>query len=270
MANQIKNVSNSSAGEPTRTEAVTGYVSEVFCSVQGEGLYVGERHLFLRTAGCTATCYWCDTVSSKQESSLCTVHRTKKESLTNPLSAEQTVAVLLDFATEAVPVRVTITGGEPLEQSDFVTAVARELKRHRLQVYLETNGLEVEGFRKVRPFVDIVAMDIKLPHATGEIHWDTHRDFLRWIVGKSAFVKIVIDSSTPSAEIEVATHLIAEIDRSIPLVLQPEGKIFKRDSDEHHAREKLMGLLDEAQRFALGCLQDVRVIPQCHKILKVR
>ena len=42
-------------GTISRTEQVVGYVTEMFCSVQGEGLYVGERHLFLRTAGCNWT-----------------------------------------------------------------------------------------------------------------------------------------------------------------------------------------------------------------------
>ena len=28
------------------------FVSDIFSSVQGEGVYVGERHLFIRFSGC--------------------------------------------------------------------------------------------------------------------------------------------------------------------------------------------------------------------------
>jgi len=163
-----------------------------------------------------------------------------------------------------------MTGGEPLEQSDFVAAVAKGLKGHGLRVYLETNGLEVDGLSAVRPFVDVVAMDIKLPHATGQDHWDTHREFLKWLVGRNSFVKIVVDSTTPFEEIEMAVHLIAEVDRGFPLVLQPESATYLKQTRGADARKALADLLDRGQRIGLGSLQDVRVIPQCHKIMRVR
>jgi 7-carboxy-7-deazaguanine synthase len=35
-------------------------VNEIFLSVQGEGLHVGERTVFLRLFGCPLRCVWCD------------------------------------------------------------------------------------------------------------------------------------------------------------------------------------------------------------------
>ena len=64
-----------------RRAAATGYLSEIFCSVQGEGLYLGRRQLFVRTAGCSVSCYWCDTPASKTETKSCTVHGAEKRSL---------------------------------------------------------------------------------------------------------------------------------------------------------------------------------------------
>jgi len=257
-------------GTLARPQQGAGYVSEMFCSVQGEGLHVGERHLFLRTAGCKATCYWCDTPASKKEQGHCVIHGQGKRSLPNPLGVEDAVRELLQLANETKPTTVSITGGEPLEQPDFVEAVVRQLKKNRLNVYLETNGLEVEGLTRVRPFVDVVAMDIKLPHATGEDHWDTHREFLKWLVGRRAFVKIVVDSPTPLEEIETAVALIAEIDRRTPLVLQPESTTYLDVAKGQDARQNLLQLLDRGQRIALESLDDVRVIPQCHRIMRIR
>lgn len=40
---------------------MAGRLLEVFSSVQGEGAHIGERHLFLRLAGCNLRCRYCDT-----------------------------------------------------------------------------------------------------------------------------------------------------------------------------------------------------------------
>lgn len=256
--------------ETARLQSTMGWVTEMFCSVQGEGLYLGARHVFLRTAGCSATCYWCDTVASKEERPFCIVHGRTKRSLRNPLSAGETAEELLRLFDDEKPVCVSMTGGEPLEQPEFVAAVAGELKRKDIPVYLETSGLEVDGLAKVRPFVDIVAMDIKLPHATGVNHWHTHGEFLKLLAGKRAFIKIVLDSTTPIGEVETAVQLIAGIDRHVPLVLQPESTTFLKREREDATRRTLLELLDRCQRMALEHLDDVRVIPQCHKILRVR
>lgn len=257
---------------PHRTRRLdeSGYVSEIFCSIQGEGLYVGERHLFLRMAGCSATCSWCDTVAAKEEQDHCVVHTEPRRSMRNPLGSDTVLEEVLEMAGAARPAAVSVTGGEPLEQAGFVAAVVKRLKRKGIRVYLETNGLEVDGLSRVRPYVDVVAMDIKLPHATGRPHWDTHREFLKWLVGRNSFVKIVVDSTTPFEEIETAVHLIAEVDRKFPLVLQPESSTYLKRARGIEAARALAVLLDRGQRLALESLQDVRVIPQCHKIMRVR
>ena len=36
-------------------------VSEIFTSIEGEGLFVGKKTLFIRFSGCHLKCRWCDT-----------------------------------------------------------------------------------------------------------------------------------------------------------------------------------------------------------------
>jgi 7-carboxy-7-deazaguanine synthase len=256
--------------ETTPTAAATGYVSEMFSSIQGEGLLVGELHLFLRMAGCHATCYWCDTVPSKEQRETCVIHGTSRRTLPNPLAADDVVAELLELRRRTQPQRVSITGGEPLEQPDFVAEIAGRLRRESISIYLETSGLEVAAIKKVRPLADVIAMDIKLPSATGKPHWETHAEFLRWVIGKEVFVKIVVDSTTPFEEIETAIELIGGIDRRVPLVLQPESGTYLKEARGREARIELRDLLGRAHRRALEQLDVVRVIPQCHKLMRVR
>jgi 7-carboxy-7-deazaguanine synthase len=248
-----------------------GWVFEIFASVQGEGIYVGERQLFVRMAGCSATCSWCDTVSSKKRRAVCAVHGARKRTLENPLTVGRTVAEIHRLIEENGPIHtVSLTGGEPLEQSDFVGALAQVLKREGYRVYLDTNGLETDGIRSVIRHVDVVAMDIKLPSATGSAHWEVHRAFLRALEGVDVFVKIVVAHSTRVAELEAAVRLIAEHDKRTPLVLQPEGSALFKGTGRAAARRRVLVLTDHAQRYALERLEDVRVVPQCHKLLKLR
>ncbi len=253
---------------------VTGYVSEIFCSIQGEGKYVGERQVFFRTAGCSATCYWCDTQSSKRERPLCIVHGRDRRSLDNPLTVEVAVRETLSVLSDHAPVRtVSITGGEPLEQPVFAAGVAEGIREKGFRIHLETSGLEPGGLDAVLPHVDVVAMDIKLPSATAGENWTVHGAFLQGLAGVrpvEVFTKIVVDHSTPPGEIETAVDLIAEIDKTIPLILQPESTTLVKEADGPDARNRLLAILEQSQGYALERLDDVRVIPQCHKLLKIR
>jgi len=168
----------------------TGYVSEIFCSIQGEGPLVGQRQVFFRTGGCSATCRWCDTVYGKVRSPRFVIHGQDGEdarTLPNPVASVDAAREVLDAARrDGGTDTVSITGGEPLEQGEFVVDVARRCKEGGLSVYLETNGLHDVEFAKILPYVDVVAMDIKLPSATGMVAWKRHEAFLARLAGDGA------------------------------------------------------------------------------------
>ncbi len=61
---------------------------------------------------------------------------------------------------------VTLSGGEPMAQADFVTALARSSCQAGLHVALDTCGAAPwERYEQVLPFVDLVLYDLKLWHA---------------------------------------------------------------------------------------------------------
>jgi organic radical activating enzyme len=101
-------------------------VSEIFSSIQGEGVSVGVPSVFVRLQGCTVGCSWCDTKY--------TWDRARGEALT--------LDALLSRVQAAGPTNVVVTGGEPLEHPAFVPLVAA-LKMAGYRVEVETAGTEV-------------------------------------------------------------------------------------------------------------------------------
>ena len=52
----------------------TAPLYEVFSSIQGEASRVGERHLFVRLAGCDLECVFCDTPASRRTPTRSRIH----------------------------------------------------------------------------------------------------------------------------------------------------------------------------------------------------
>jgi 7-carboxy-7-deazaguanine synthase len=244
------------------TSASTGWLHEIFASIQGEGLYCGQRQTFVRLAGCNLDCRYCDTPASREPNPpTCRVEQSpgsgRFENVPNPLAVD----IVLRRCRTLGSVAVTLTGGEPLLQPEFAAALARALKQDGRQVHLETNGTLADGLGAVAPFVDVIAMDMKIPSAAGCELWDQHERFLDAAVGSDVlmFVKAIVAPEATESEIERCAGLIASRSRSIPLVIQPVT------GERPVAGLRLMRL----QEVALAKLEDVRVIPQCHKVLGV-
>lgn len=57
---------------------------------------------------------------------------------------------------------VTLSGGEPLLQLDFVKSLVLELKRHHLHVAVETTGyVPHASFKEIAPLFDLLLFDVK-------------------------------------------------------------------------------------------------------------
>lgn len=244
-------------------------IQELFSSIQGEGPWVGQRHIFVRFSGCDIHCRYCDAPAAQggQERAypqFCSVQieagSNKREPAPNPVSparlGEYCARLIIPGPSRPV---LSLTGGEPLLHASFL-ANWLPLARDAFTVYLETSGIHFEAMKSIYDLVDIVSIDFKLPSATGlRPFWEEHKKFLRATHGRSLFVKVVVTNDAKEEDILSASRIIADFDRSIMLVIQPAGGVFAPDPTR---------LLD-LQSAALGILPDVRVIPQAHKALKV-
>jgi organic radical activating enzyme len=270
---------------PGHGTAPPGHLSELFCSIQGEGIRVGEQQIFVRTAGCVATCSWCDTVYSKVKTPRFVIHSQgrggRKAWRPNPVALDDVLDDVVEMARVNAPVdTVSITGGEPLEQPEFVRALARALRAKGFCIYLETAGLHAEALASLIDHVDVIAADVKLLSATGVDHRDAHREFLRVWRGsvfdparadaRRAFVKVIVDLKASVQEIEDAASLVAECSRKVPFVIQPESETLLGRHSTREGRAALMDLAGAGARAAGLHLEMVRIIPQTHKALHIR
>lgn len=243
----------------------TGHVSEVFVSFQGEGVHAGRRHLFVRMAGCNLRCRYCDTPDSLERVPGFTVHesgRAVKRFFPNPVTAE----ILLQYAgpllAEAELIDGTaLTGGEPLLQADFLADLLASAVLPR-PILLETSGIMPERLRTVLALIDVVSMDLKIPSNSGEPeHWEAHRQFLS-LAGEKAYVKILVDRHTTAVDLATAAELVRTTAPQVPVFIQPiTDPLGRVDIDQ----QTLHGCFS----IVRGCLPDVRVLPQTHKMLDI-
>jgi len=238
-------------------------VAEIFSSVQGEGLLVGCRQIFVRLQGCNINCSFCDTPSN--ETNFCKIeqHPGYKDfiSIPNPLTAED-VAVAARSYDLSIHHSISITGGEPLLRTSFIRELVPLLKGTRHGIYLETNGTLPEKLADVIEFIDIIGMDIKLPSISGlPPFWKEHKNFLKVATKKQVFVKVVVGEDTTEEEIEHAAGLINEFGNNLTMIIQPVSPTTNRIKGISPGRAL------DLQRLALKKLADVLIIPQTHKII---
>jgi len=245
-------------------------ICELFNSIQGEGLYLGERQTFIRFAGCNLSCQYCDTPQALVIPQEFKVEITpgKKDftKFKNPVRVPQLIDFIRGFEKpKGINHSLSLTGGEPLLQVDFLKNFIPQMKEEiGLPVYLESNGVLPDHLAEVIDLVEMVSFDIKLPSATGlSPYWKEHQKALEVAYLKEVFVKIVFTRESKAKEMDEAVSLIAEIDEKIPLVLQP---VTPHGPIKHRPRpDQILAF----QTIARRKLKRVKVIPQVHRLFGV-
>jgi organic radical activating enzyme len=233
-------------------------LSEIFTSIEGEGILFGTKTMFVRLAGCPLKCHWCDTPYAL------------------PLDSGFDYSV--DEAKELVSknlrpktYKVNFTGGEPLVQHEAVIELAKFVKQKGLRTYLESACYDAARFAKVLPYIDLVKVEFKLKDSkvVDEKHYggllQSELDCLKQTIssGKTSYIKVVVTNSSNLKEFKELVHEVfkmAKPDEIAGFIIQPSYKIDEPTLDV------LFGFYD-----AVYPLYDqVRVVPQLHKVIGVR
>ena len=118
-------------------------ISEIFYSIEGEGIEIGRPEIFIRLAGCNLRCEWCDTKYTWNNG---------KE-----MSTDDVIEEISHYPCK----NTSITGGEPLLQIDELTELLEGLKEMNYWVQLNTNGTIFA--KRIFELVDLLTMDCKCP-----------------------------------------------------------------------------------------------------------
>jgi 7-carboxy-7-deazaguanine synthase len=225
-------------------------ISEIFCSIQGEGLYLGQKQIFVRFAHCNLDCDYCDEPKAKENDGF------------SAQSVDEVMEKIKLLKKKENPEAVSLTGGEPLLQTAFIEKLLPKIQKTGLQIHLETNATLFKEFEKIFETVDVVAADIKLPSSTGEFLWLEHEKFLR-LAPKKTFVKIVLTSNSEIAEVQKAFNIINKVFPKMPVFLQPVT-----ETEEIKKPEK--DFFEEIKKISLNMKIDYKILPQQHPIWGIK
>lgn len=160
-------------------------VSEIFYSLQGEGIRTGEASLFIRLQGCSAkhACYKsgiiCDTEFESGE--------------------QKTIDEIINVAKECGTKWITWTGGEPTDQLTDEICLKISQKGFKQSV-------ECSGIKQPSRFIDWIVLSPKIAEHAILKKWERdedgyHCDELRWVRHKG--------QSIPNTKIKAKQYFLS-------------------------------------------------------------
>jgi 7-carboxy-7-deazaguanine synthase len=187
-------------------------ISEVFATIQGEGILSGVPSLFIRVSGCNLRCVWCDTPYTSW----------------SPEGEEWSVERLVAWTSGFPPYRhIVLTGGEPMLFAESVS-LTRALRERGFHITVETAGTVWQDVA-----CDLMSISPKLANST-----PAEREGGRWVAtherlrhnpavlraltsGYDYQLKFVVAEASDLEEVRVIRRLVdAPADR---VLLMPEG-----------------------------------------------
>ncbi len=216
-------------------------IYSIFQSIDGEvGSQQGGFTTFIRFAGCNAACHWCDSKYAREKD------------CGRSMSVDEVVRKTLEIADGCK--HVTITGGEPLMQSEQLYYLLLKLKGHAF-ISLETNG-SYKIRDTINYLIDTVIMDYKTPSSKMQdmMHLDNFSNLY-----EGDWIKFVIADRD---DYEFAVRKIEEL--QFDYMYMGEPKI---------AFSPVYGALDAnsiIEWLKEDKLYDIVINVQLHKLLNIR
>ena len=225
-------------------------ISEIFYSIQGEGMALGTPSIFIRTSGCNLRCQWCDTpyTSWKPEKNIMSISEIiiKVKTLTSTSG---------NFLPEII-----ITGGEPFLQRELQELII-ELQKLNYKVTIETNATKYK-----KTTANFLSLSPKLINSN-PINTKSYKNHEQGRINYNALVRFLLDckNSThidyqfkfvvkyPNDHLEILkilNELKNKFDLEVPVdkvLLMPEG----RTPEEVHTKYSFLTKICMSYGFRL-------------------
>lgn len=163
---------------------------------------------------------------------------------------------------------ISLTGGEPLFQLEFLASIMKALKGEGYKTYLETNGSMPERMDKIAFLTDYCCCDIKDETAGAAENWrrlvELELKTISILIdnGVSVFAKVVVTSETKPENVEWYASKLSRMD--CPLCIQPVTPI----RNYRPPSQRQLFSFTEAAAKHLGS-DNVAISVQVHKFLGI-
>lgn len=165
-------------------------VSEIFYSIQGEGVSCGRATAFIRLGGCTLGCQWCDTKYTWRGGPVWEEHR------------------ILETVKEFPARRVVVTGGEPFEQD--IASLLYALREAGFTIEIETAGFTPLANVQCATLAHQLNVSPKLAHSGVSYERRIHLPVLHFLRDTgTAYFKFVVDQPADVAEVDTLAALLS-------------------------------------------------------------
>jgi 7-carboxy-7-deazaguanine synthase len=195
-------------------------ISEIFHSIQGEGLLAGVPSVFIRTSGCNLRCRWCDTPYASW----------------NPEGEEMTLGAVMERVRGYDCRHAVLTGGEPMVASG-IHELAAALRAEGMHITIETAATIAPHVDGVAIACDLASLSPKLTNSTPDSAqagpWRERHEMTRlqpaviraWLESGPAQLKFVVSKVEDLPEVEKLLNEVGAVpgfsrDR---VLLMPEG-----------------------------------------------
>ncbi|RSL31161.1 7-carboxy-7-deazaguanine synthase QueE [Salibacterium salarium] len=220
-------------------------------TIQGEGMVIGQKTMFLRTGGCDYRCSWCDSAFTWDGS--------QKPDL---MEAEEIIEQLKKQGGDVFN-HVTISGGNPALHSGLAEVIS-QLQSLGIKTAVETQGTMWQDWMRE---IDDVTISPKPPSSGMETNWDQLDMYVNELLerpGKDISLKVVIFDE---ADLAYAAN-VHERYPQVEMFLQTGNDQLETSNNGwllSHLLEKYEWLVEKVLRSER--LNEVKVLPQLHTLL---
>ncbi len=265
------------AARPVKASAATSIpVLEIFGpTVQGEGMVIGQKTMFVRTAGCDYRCSWCDSAFTWDGSAKDQIRK---------LSAQQVWEELQAIGGDRFS-HVTISGGNPALLGS-IGELVRLLRANGIRTAVETQGSRWQDWLLG---IDDVTISPKPPSSGMNTDFTMLDDIIRRLSRspvESMMQQIMFaDDDEESGELRALNQQVslkvvifdeADLDYaeqvhlrypSLPFYMQTGNPDVLREEDDMAALllRRYEWLIDQAMERR--SFNDARILPQLHTLV---
>jgi 7-carboxy-7-deazaguanine synthase len=178
------------------------FISELFYSIQGEGMLVGVPSVFVRTSGCNLRCSWCDTPYTSWKAE----------------GRHLGIGEILAYVREHSTGYTVVTGGEPMMAPEIVE-LTEGLKEAGQHITVETAGTVY-----ARVISDLMSISPKLANSTPEGEWHDRHERTRIV--PSVLFQLMKEYSYQLKFVVANEGDVAEVDSLVKKLQSPPERVL--------------------------------------------